>query len=658
MVFPDKSLCQTRVDRTVKRLRRIRVAPVRFAHRVKLACSIMSAATFGTEQIDFTVNQAEALRSAVVYLLWKGKSWLHCSAATFTLLVPGHQVLASIASTYHTLCVVHRILTRRHDLHQGFVALWHCASFTRGPVNRLWKIFHSIHAQWVEPFCFHTQEGNTINLLNPNQMQFKHQVRAALRDFVFRTNKAFLFRQDMQGGYRVAYEPTVALIRQDLSKKGKNKNNRKTPSLSLLQLATLRNILTGAVRTFDKLHKANCANSPMRPWCNCPKETVFHIFWECPQWQDIRQQFINIYPDIFPDILHKFSPCTLLCGILSQHSFDDRILLNINATKFCVQLQTTMINIVRKRDAAVALLPKDCSQDEPIDSIRADLSLGHTQKDRLFPSFPWNFNPQCTQSFFQGTPPPNWRVAKKGSEWLFGIPLFAPLVWYWRNLQWPIDNDVFQTTESVSWLELAIDFHAVTHCQLSRPNEDDTHKTAQSCARFFAAASRRMAIICKSQLAPTRHFDHVPSLTALGLGRAAGLQCRPKIMSPDFVNNSLFKIALLQMQNSQDVKLSKLVLALDTPPPPKWTQQTRKIRLTGKQSVPFVSVPKPRRCQVSHKAVAAVVVWTAEELAEIQVEDHWRDRQRIEKRILHNRDAVKQKQTPNSSVWSEGKSNM
>lgn len=72
-------------------------------------------------------------------------------------------------------------------------------------------------------FCFHTQEGSTINLLNPNQMQYKHQVRAALRDFVFRTNKAFLSRQDMQGGYRVAYEPTVALIRQDLSKKGKTR---------------------------------------------------------------------------------------------------------------------------------------------------------------------------------------------------------------------------------------------------------------------------------------------------------------------------------------------------------------------------------------------------------------------------------------------------
>ena len=63
----------------------------------------------------------------------------------------------------------------------------------------------------------------------------------------------------------------------------------------------------------------------------------------------------------------------------------------------------------------------------------------------------------------------------------------------------PKSRDASQ--HSISWLELAIDFQAATHAKLCQPNDDAGEYTAESQARLFAAATKRMALICKDSAA-------------------------------------------------------------------------------------------------------------------------------------------------------------
>lgn len=78
--------------------------------------------------------------------------------------------------------------------------------------------------------------------------------------------------------------------------------------------------------------------------------------------------------------------------------------------------------------------------------------------------------------------PSNWRTYKKGSAWLFGLDTFAPLRWYWRNLKWP---DQPGAEDEISWLELALDFHAATHCSLAMPGFSQYSSNAAQMAHFF-----------------------------------------------------------------------------------------------------------------------------------------------------------------------------
>ena len=82
------------------------------------------------------------------------------------------------------------------------------------------------------------------------------------------------------------------------------------------------------------------------------------------------------------------------------------------------------------------------------------------------------------------------------------------------------------------------------------------------------------------------------------------------------------------------------MLQIDHLPPPLWRVAKLHRRIVGKQSFNLVVAPKPKRVVRSHKEEVRHVVWTPEEVSEFQDVSHWRDRQRIQKRLLHNRDAL------------------
>lgn len=163
-------------------------------------------------------------------------------------------------------------------------------------------------------------------------------------------------------------------------------------------------------------------------------------------------------------------------------------------------------------------------------------------KEDLFPNYPWKYDSEAIfpHKIFKADVPAKWRLYKKGSEWLFGLHSFIPLHFYWSQLTW---TDYDPHLPSVTWLELALDFHAATHCALAMPGHCQESQTAAQCARFFMQASKRMSSICKCRIFPGDTFSHAPVLTALGLVRANGLHQRPKLLCPCFVHDCLFLTA-------------------------------------------------------------------------------------------------------------------
>ena len=151
-------------------------------------------------------------------------------------------------------------------------------------------------------------------------------------------------------------------------------------------------------------------------------------------------------------------------------------------------------------------------------------------------------------------------------------------------------------------------------------------------------ASKRMAAICQSQLCPAEFVEHCDSLTSLGFQRMTGLTQRPKLRCPEYVHHQLFKI-VQAFGNCSVIKCRSTSVKLLHAPPKIFSSQTR-TRLNGKQPAPLGYQKQPeRRVVKSHKASTAHVQWNAEEQSVLQTTANWRDRQRLEKILLHNRDA-------------------
>ena len=304
-----------------------------------------------------------------------------------------------------------------------------------------------------------------------------------------------------------------------------------------------------------------------------------------------------------------------------------------------------MINILTARDAKIKASAADepgplQEQENAVPPLQEPPMPPPDRRGDLYPGYPWSHDTSFEgTTWFTGTVPENWRVYKKGSEWLFGVQTFEPLLWYWRQLKWPSPAD---TQESMSWLELAIDFHAATHIQLCSPDRANEPLTAESAAKFFAAASRRLSDICNCSLVPPAgNLSQVPVLTSLGLGRCAGINPRPRLLVPQVVHRVLF-IAARSHTATKSGRLRAFPLDIGVVPAPIWICPSTRRRISGKQTPAASSIPEPkmRRVVKSHKETVAGAAWSEAEQQELDACTHWRDRHRVEKRILHNRSAV------------------
>ena len=458
---------------------------------------------------------------------------------------------------------------------------------------------------WTDTFQFVTQENCHIDLIQDHPEALKHKLRDCLRHYVLRTNAAFNKRHDMEGGPLLAYDANVTL----LQKKGKGKK----PSLTLFQQSHLRNILTGAVHTNQQLFQANCAHTQVCPWCDSGlNEDHEHLFWHCQRWQHLRNPFVHKCMDFIPQL----PPCTKICALLSCDLVANWP-LNISPAQFIQDLQIMFIKILQERDSLKIKTPRSShlntkALDDQTNHHNPPLSQeSKLSQENLFPNYPWSYDIQHSfpNACFSGKIPENWRLYRAGSKWLFGLGSFEPIFWYWSQLRWP---DPGIEGPSITWIELALDFHSATRCPLSMPEATSEIQTLGSMGRYFAAATRRMATICHSKFAPCQALPSVPVLTALGFNRGIGLQLRPKLLCPQFVHSCLFQTAL----NAENKNGISFCVPPVLPPfsKPLWTPAAKK-RLIGKQTVVSSNgSQKPPRQVAAHKPQVAGVSWSPDEL--------------------------------------------
>ena len=636
----------TRVANTLTKLQRIRRAPVRFIHKIKLAEAIFSGAVFGSEIQECSVSEHNTLRGAVTALLWNGNVWLRSFAITFSHIVPPFRLLLQSAGIYHAVNLTRRLLVRRLDLHPIFIQTWNCGHVTHGPVARLRSAISELHASWEAPFVIRTNAGTELFLLSEDKARFQHDLREAIRDMVIRNDPPIHTRKDMEGGPPFLYQANTALLRNS----EKNQPIKRFPVLNLFERATLRNIMTGTTRTAERLVKAGSLTTAICPWCDKNvHEDHDHFFWKCPAWQEHRRNFFRKWDVNF---IFDLPPCTRHCALLPSSVLEDETFSSLQeATAFVVDLQTTMIAVTHARDKAKASTTYDVQEDQPdlesdqinlnSDNEPSDVGVKTTSFDphNLYPSYPWSYEQNFSgHTFFQARIPENWRRYSKGGEWIWVINSFHPLHWFWSQLQWP---DEPCEGETISWLELALSFHAATHCSLSMPDVSTENLTIASISSFFRNAGRRMAKIYNHDLCPAEILEHTNSLTALGFQRLAGLSKRPKMLRPEYVHFHLLEIA--RQSQHATIKARSAVIRLHHAPPILYVPQTKK-RMWGKQPAPAeYQTQKTRRIVKSHKATMQGVAWTDHEIQVLQQARDWRDKQRLQKIIVHNRSADTEK---------------
>ena len=504
----------TRVDKGVCRVRRARYSPIAFQYRsqmLQLGC--LPVATHGCELQNLTQQQCIGLRRAASATMFQGHTWCRAPGLSMTLVLPGHKIDVKQACFYNLMCLNRRVYRRRPDLRILLEETWRLNSGRNfkgsyGPLRNLVAAADKLRWTWRDPWHFVNPSGMVISLLDGDDKQWKHVLRAELRAMVWRED-TLTKRKDMQGLRDVDYEATVDLYRRSQRHitqclKGK-KRAFKRDLLDPVQLTHLRAILTGCIQSRERLVLGNRAKSMLCPFCQDGPETVTHIFWHCRAWAEHR----SILHEKFPRaLLDNLPECTKQCGIITH------AIRNCNRATFAHDLQKCFVSISQARDAERKVKGRewlDRRAGEVAEPVSDQpqlppsalpeyvcLNPANAEAVRLFPTYPWAFEHEHTHGHlhFNGLIPSNWRRFSTSAEWTYRLDLFAPLHWYYKNLKWPEHSG-----HTITWTELALDFMISTHVKLCAANEEAEVLSAERAAKLFSSASsvlRRFAKLVSS----------------------------------------------------------------------------------------------------------------------------------------------------------------
>ena len=135
--------------------------------------------------------------------------------------------------------------------------------------------------------------------------------------------------------------------------------------------------------------------------------------------------------------------------------------------------------------------------------------------------------------------------------WTYKWAWFDALHWYWTELRWSDDENDMPLAKRTAgnmwtpWLYLALDFRAATGLELARVGEKEEETKVTTMGRYFASASRCMALRCGTKL--RKHIEEhlaVATMAPIGVKHVGGIKGRALLLRPQRVNTALYELGM------------------------------------------------------------------------------------------------------------------
>ena len=280
-------------------------------------------------------------------------------------------------------------------------------------------------------------------------------------------------------------------------------------------------------------------------------------------------------------------------------------------------------------------LAKKADGKEEKNRAHEETTLYNVDGRELFPTFQWRQKEEEGSNWFSAATPPETVYEGSNNLWRYSPSLYDAIVWYWKTIKWDMKND-----GQITWAQIALDFQAATHEDLARENKDPEEETLAKRAATMKAASAKIEQLFNEETVPGGVKGHLNSgaLQPMGYFRATGIAVTPILMKKRQVDSILLDRAVQAKLNSISPTLN-FVPDLGQIGQPLWRhgyEQSQRRRLRGKQAPKQVH-RRPRNLKVKTAVILKHVKWTEEEKKSIDRAKSRVERQREEKRHLHNR---------------------
>jgi len=270
---------EDRIVHAVQVARRIAWIGLPFRVKAELTSSlVVQASLYGVQVGGLTAKLLNQLQSACMKAVWGMSRKLRAKELVMTLLLPGHRVDPKQAAAYQCLKMLRAMVSKHPEMEQVLRNVWQICEENAGrraygPVGLVFEVVDMLGWTWPTFLQFHRPGRAPLPLTGNSDGWWLHEVRDALRCAMWKA--VAVRRQDCAGLEASQGVDRIATLKYS----GKCKP---------FEQGCLRSILSGSLRTRDRLHKANLAESPLCCFCGLASETLQHLWWHCPAWQCCR----------------------------------------------------------------------------------------------------------------------------------------------------------------------------------------------------------------------------------------------------------------------------------------------------------------------------------------------------------------------------------
>ena len=239
------------------------------------ATKILPNVLFSSEISAPPQSDLGRLRSAITRTVWKKRA-NRSPEVVLALLHPIHRLDPSRAWVYRCLIQLRRMCLRRPDLIPIMQNLWSkpLTQNNFGPINNIKAALKFLGWTWPHFDVWNTPQ-KAFNWLQHSRAYFLHFIREGLRAVNLQVASK---RKDLSG------------IHNPVDRHSLNKIFR---TLKGYQRGTFNSILCGGFRSAVHFQKAKLVEDPTCPFCSQTEEDIYHIFYDCPAWARIRNQYLG-----------------------------------------------------------------------------------------------------------------------------------------------------------------------------------------------------------------------------------------------------------------------------------------------------------------------------------------------------------------------------